>query len=36
MVNSVLLALIKAIPVIEELLDSSIDKSLENFQQKKE
>lgn len=35
-VSSVLLAPIKAIPVIGELLDSSIDKSLENFQQKKE
>lgn len=35
-VSSVLLAPIKAIPVIGELLDSSIDKSLEKFQQKKE
>ena len=35
-VSSVLLAPIKAIPVIGELLDLSIDKSLENFQQKKE
>ena len=35
-VSSVLLAPIKAIPVIGDLLDSSIDKSLEIFQQKKE
>lgn len=35
-VSSVLLAPMKAIPVIGELLDSSIDKSLEIFQQKKE
>lgn len=34
-VSSVLLAPMKAIPVIGELLDSSIDKSLEIFQQKK-
>lgn len=35
-VSSVLLAPIKAIPVVGELLSSSMDKSLEIFQQKKE
>lgn len=35
-VSSVLLAPIKAIPLVGELLSSSIDKSLEIFQQKKE
>lgn len=36
MVSSILMAPIKAIPVIGDLVDSTTDELLENFQQKKE
>ena len=35
-VGSVIMAPVKALPILGDLIDSSTDKLLENFQQKKE